>query len=148
MKATGQPRAASGPQAAAEPVSRRTRREHSQELAQDYVEIISDLVAATGEARAIDLARRLGVSHVTVARAVHRLQRDGLVTAQPYRSIFLTEAGRKLAEESRRRHQIVLDFLLALGVPPPVAQSDTEGIEHHVSKDTLAAFCRHLKRPV
>ena len=54
--------------------------------------------------------------------------------------IFLTDQGRKLAEESRRRHQIVLDFLLSLGIPETVARSDAEGIEHHVSKETLAAF--------
>ena len=90
---------------------RRTREEHSHEIAQDYVEIIADLIAATGEARVIDLARRLGVTHVTVARTIQRLQRDGLVTSLPYRSIFLTGTGRKLSEESRSRHDTVVDFL-------------------------------------
>ena len=75
---------------------RRTREEHSQEIAQDYVEIIAELIAATGEARVIDLARRLGVTHVTVARTIQRLQRAGLVTSLPYRSIFLTASGSKL----------------------------------------------------
>lgn len=125
---------------------RRTREEHSQETAQDYVELIADLIEETGEARAIDIARRLGITHVTVGRTIQRLQRDGLVTAQPYRSIFLTPAGQKLARESRRRHEIVVAFLASLGVPDTVAQSDAEGIEHHVSKETLAAFQRHLKR--
>lgn len=125
---------------------RRTREEHSQETAQDYVELIAELIAETGEARAIDLARRLGVTHVTVGRTIQRLQRDGFVTTQPYRSIFLTDAGRKLAEESRHRHEIVVDFLRSLGIPEAVAQSDAEGIEHHVSKETLAAFLRHLGR--
>lgn len=110
--------------------------------------MIAELIATTGEARAIDLSRRLGVTHVTVGRTIQRLQRAGLVTAQPYRSIFLTDAGRKLAEESRRRHKIVLDFLKSFGVPEAVAQSDAEGIEHHVSNETLAAFCRHLGRSV
>lgn len=125
---------------------RRTREEHSQELAQDYAELIAELIATTGEARVIDLARRLGVTHVTVGRTVQRLQRDGLVTTLPYRSIFLTDAGRRLAAESRRRHTIVLDFLKSLGIPESVAQSDAEGIEHHVSEETLAAFCRNLGR--
>jgi DtxR family manganese transport transcriptional regulator len=126
---------------------RRTREEHAHELAQDYVEIIADLIATTGEARASDLARRLAVTHVTVGRTVQRLQRDGLVTAQPCRSIFLTDAGRALAEASRHRHEVVLDFLRSLGVPEAVARSDAEGIEHHVSRETMAAFCRHLGRP-
>src|SRR5580700_11352451 len=76
---------------------RRTRQEHANELAQDYAEMIAELITATGEARVIDLARRLGVTHVTVGRTIQRLARVGLVTTQPYRSIFLTESGRKLA---------------------------------------------------
>lgn len=133
----------SRPAAAPAPV-RRTRQENAQELAQDYAEMIAELIATTGEARMIDLARRRGVTHVTVGRTIRRLQRDGLVTTQPYRSIFLTDAGRKLAEESRKRHVIVLEFLKSLGIPDDVAESDAEGIEHHVSKETLAAFSRRL----
>jgi DtxR family manganese transport transcriptional regulator len=126
--------------------SARTRRDHSQELAQDYVEMIAELIAKTGEARLIDLARGLGVTHVTASRTLQRLQRQGLVTTQPYRSIFLTAPGRNLAKESRNRHEVVVRFLISLGVPSNVAESDAEGIEHHVSRETLAAFLKHLER--
>jgi DtxR family manganese transport transcriptional regulator len=122
-----------------------TRKAHAQERAQDYAEAIADLIAETGEARVTDLARRLGISHVTAGRTIQRLQRDGFVTAQPYRSIFLTDAGKKLAEESQRRHRIVVDFLKALGVSEATALADAEGIEHHVSEETLDAFVRHLQ---
>jgi DtxR family manganese transport transcriptional regulator len=125
---------------------RRTREEHSHEIAQDYVEIIADLIDTTGEARVIDLARRLGVTHVTVARTIKRLARAGLVTSLPYRSIFLTPSGRRLSGESHARHQTVVDFLKSLGVPEVVAQSDAEGIEHHVSQETLKAFVNHLQK--
>jgi DtxR family manganese transport transcriptional regulator len=125
---------------------RRTREEHSHEIAQDYVEMIADLIETTGEARVIDLARRLGVTHVTVARTIKRLQRAGLVTSLPYRSIFLTASGRKLSDESRARHETVVNFLKSLGVPQVVAQSDAEGIEHHVSQETLRAFVKHLRK--
>jgi DtxR family transcriptional regulator, manganese transport regulator len=126
----------------------RTRQEHSQETAQDYVEMIAELIDTTGEARVIDLARRLGVTHVTVSRTLQRLRRAGLITSLPYRSIFLTAAGKRLSEESRHRHEVVVEFLLSMGVPDAVAQSDAEGIEHHVSRETLAAFEKHLrKRP-
>ena len=123
----------------------RTRRDHSQELAQDYVEMIAELIAKTGEARLTDLARGLGVTHVTANRTLKRLQRQGLVTSQPYRSIFLTSNGRSLAKESRDRHETVVRFLIALGVPEEIAESDAEGIEHHVSRETLAAFVRYLR---
>jgi DtxR family transcriptional regulator, manganese transport regulator len=124
--------------------SARRRQDHSQELAQDYVEMIAELIGKTGEARLTDLARGLGVTHVTANRTLKRLQRQGLVTSQPYRSIFLTANGRSLAKESHDRHETVVRFLIALGVPEAIAESDAEGIEHHVSRETLAAFVRHL----
>jgi len=119
---------------------RRTRQQHAQERAQDYVEAIADLIASRGEARATDLAKSLGITHVTVIRTVQRLQRDGFVTTQPYRSIFLTETGRKLAVKAKLRHETVIAFLEALGVSNSIARADAEGIEHHVSEETLAAF--------
>ena len=83
---------------------------------------------------------------MTVGRTIQRLQREGFVTTQPYRSIFLTAAGRRLAQESRRRHEIVVAFLKSLGVSETMAQSDAEGIEHHVSRETLKAFVNHLHK--
>jgi DtxR family transcriptional regulator, manganese transport regulator len=118
------------------------RRAHQSEVAEDYVEMIADLIAATGEARVVDLAERFGVAQPTAAKIVARLQREGLVTSRPYRSVFLTEAGEAMAQHARRRHQIVLDFLRALGVSDAQAEIDAEGVEHHVSEETLAAFAR------
>jgi len=122
----------------------RTRLQHAQERAQDYVEVIADLIARRGEARATDLAKSLGVTHVTVIRTVQRLQREGLVSTEPYRSIFLTDAGRRLAGKARARHEKVVAFLEALGVRPSTARADAEGMEHHVSAETLAAMERYL----
>ncbi len=128
----------------------RVRGDHALETAADYVELLQDLIHERGEARVSDVAARLGVSHVTVSKTIQRLQREGLVTTLPYRSIFLTDAGKALAEQSRTKHRIVLDFLLALGIPSDVAEIDAEGIEHHVSNDTLTAmdaFCRRTRGP-
>ena len=123
---------------------KKVRDAHQTEVAEDYVELIADLIEETGEARVVDLAQRLGVSNATVNNTITRLQRDGLVTSKPYRSIFLTGQGQELATASRERHQIVRDFLIALGVAADVADADAEGIEHHVSNSTLAAFRAHL----
>ena len=125
---------------------RRSRRDRSVETAQDYVEAIADLSASLGEARVVDLARRLGVTHVTVNRTLARLQQAGYVNTQPYRAIFLTDTGRKLAEECKRRHQTVAAFLRKLGVSEKTAELDAEGIEHHVSPETLAAFEKLLAK--
>lgn len=120
----------------------RTRQAHVTETAQDYVEAVADLIDATGEARVVDLAQRLGVTHVTVTQTVSRLRKAGLLKREPYRSIFLTDAGRQMAQAARRRHEIVLSFLRAIGVSERVAIADAEGIEHHVSPETLAAMQR------
>lgn len=125
---------------------RRSRHDRAGEVAQDYVEAIADLSTSLGEARVVDLARRLGVTHVTVNRTLSRLQQAGYVHTRPYRAIFLTDAGRKLAEESKRRHKTVAAFLRSLGISERVAEMDAEGIEHHVSPETLAAFERLLKK--
>ncbi|MCW5946178.1 MAG: manganese-binding transcriptional regulator MntR [Fimbriimonadales bacterium] len=125
---------------------RRTRDDHSMETAADYVELIEELIAETGEARGVDLAARLGVSHVTVSKTVKRLAREGLVVARPYRGIFLTDQGRALAKESRERHDLVLGLLRKLGVSPTIAEIDAEGMEHHVSPETLRAIRRFLRK--
>ena len=123
----------------------RTRSDHRSEIAEDYVELIADLIDATGEARAVDLANRLGVTNATVNNTIAKLQREGLVRSEPYRSIFLTDEGRGLAEHCRRRHRIVYGVLRELGVSEEVARVDAEGIEHHVSDETLASFDRLLR---
>ena len=124
----------------------RVREAHQTELAEDYVELIADLIESLGEARAVDLAARLGVSSATVNNALQRLQRDGLVSTKPYRSIFLTQQGQDLALAARERHSVVREFLISLGVDAATADSDAEGIEHHVSEETLDAFRAHLRR--
>jgi len=119
---------------------RQVREAHRRELIDDYVELISDLIREFGEARQVDMAARLGVSQPTVAKMLKRLATGGLVEQVPYRGVFLTAEGEKLAEESRERHHIVETFLLALGISPDTARRDAEGIEHHVSDETLAIF--------
>jgi DtxR family manganese transport transcriptional regulator len=125
-------------------IQRHTRMAHAQERAQDYVEAIADLIKEHGSARATDIAKSLGVTHVTVIRTVQRLQREGLVDSQPYRAIFLTESGRILATKAKERHETVIAFLEAIGVSTSTARKDAEGIEHHVSPETLAAFEKFL----
>ncbi|HEI9617804.1 TPA: manganese-binding transcriptional regulator MntR [Enterobacter hormaechei] len=119
---------------------RQVREAHRRELIDDYVELISDLIREVGEARQVDMAARLGVSQPTVAKMLKRLASVGLIEMFPRRGVFLTAEGEKLAQESRERHQIVENFLLVLGVSPEIARRDAEGMEHHVSEETLLKF--------
>ncbi|MCA9244632.1 MAG: manganese-binding transcriptional regulator MntR [Phycisphaerales bacterium] len=122
------------------------REDHSSETAEDYVELIAQLIREHGEARTVDLARRLGVSHVTVTRTIARLQREGLVATRPYRSIFLTNDGETMAAAAEERHALVVAFLRKLGVPEREAETDAEGIEHHLSDATMSVFRKFVER--
>ena len=121
------------------------RNAHESEMAEDYVELIAELIEAHGEARPVDIAERLGVKAPTVTKNISRLKDAGLVRREKYRAIFLTDKGQSLAEACRRRHRIVVAFLQSLGIDEATAERDAEGIEHHVSEVTLLAFENRIK---
>lgn len=118
----------------------RVRLAHQSETTEDYVELIADLIDVQKEARLKDLSKRFGVSDATASKIISRLQEEGYITSRPYRSIFLTEKGEDLARRCKERHQIILDFLVRLGVSRETAEYDAEGIEHHISAETLEIF--------
>ncbi|MFD1951558.1 manganese-binding transcriptional regulator MntR [Sphingomonas arantia] len=121
-----------------------TREAHATEMIEDYAELIGDLTVQYGEARLIDLAAHMGVTQPTAAKIVQRLKTQGLVENRPYRALFLTEEGRALGARSRARHRVVSNFLLALGVDQDTVALDSEGMEHHVSDETLEAMRRFI----
>ena len=121
------------------------RNARNTETAEDYTEMIADLIRETGEARAVDLAKHFGVTGPTVNSIIRRLVREGLVESRPYRSIFLTEKGKLLADYCKKRHEIVFNFFIIIGVNADVAKFDAEGIEHHVSAETLSVFEKLIK---
>ena len=121
------------------------RNARNSETAEDYTEMIADLIRIAGEARAVDLAKHFGVTGPTVNSIIRRLVRDGLVVSKPYRSIFLTDKGQILADYCKKRHEIVYNFLIKIGVNSDIAKNDAEGIEHHVSAETLSVFEKYNK---
>ena len=121
------------------------RSARSAAMLEDYTELIADLIREHGEARTTDIARRLGVTHPTATKAIGRLKREGLAVSRPYRGVFLTEEGSAMAERVRARHRLVVELLVAVGVPLEAAETDAEGIEHYVSETTLDAFERFLR---
>jgi DtxR family manganese transport transcriptional regulator len=125
---------------------RATREAHASEVADDYVELIGDLIAEHGEARLTDLAGHMGVAQPTAAKIVRRLKTLGLVESRPYRSLFLTPAGDSAAAKSRARHKAVVEFLIAIGVSETTAEIDAEGMEHHVSDETLRRMALAARR--
>ncbi len=116
---------------------RKVRNAHKTENTEDYLELIAELLSVKGEARIVEIANALSIAQATANKTIQRLQNQGFIKREPYRSIFLTVKGQKIASKSKKRHNIVLEFLLNLGVDHKTASADAEGIEHHVSEKTL-----------
>ena len=125
---------------------KKVRDAHKTENTEDYLEIIAELLNSKGEARIVDIANELDIAQATANKTIQRLQNQGFVKKDPYRSIFLTLKGQELASISKKRHIIVLTFLKKLGIDPKTAEADAEGIEHHVSDKTLKKMEQFNKR--
>ena len=124
----------------------KVRNAHKTENTEDYLEIIADLLNSKGEARIVDIANKLGIAQATANKTVKRLQIQGYLKKEPYRSIFLTLKGQELASASKKKHIIVLTFLKNLGLDNKTAEADAEGIEHHVSQKTLRKMDQFNKK--
>ena len=115
----------------------KVRNAHKTENTEDYLELIAELLNSKGEARIVDIADSLGIAQATANKTIQRLQSQGFIKREPYRSIFLTLKGQKIASKSKKRHNIVYNFLINLRLDKSTDTEDAEGIEHHVSEKTL-----------
>ena len=115
----------------------KVRNAHKTENTEDYLELIAELLNSKGEARIVEIASNLDIAQATANKTIKRLQKQGYVQREPYRSIFLTLKGQKIASQSKKRHNTVYKFLMNLGIDNKTASADAEGIEHHVSEKTL-----------
>ena len=93
-----------------------SRKQNNTEMLEDYVEAILEITTKNGETRNSDLSKYFGVSQATVTKNLKRLNSNNLVKSEPYRSIFLTSSGSNLAKVSKKRHEIVYNFLIKIGV--------------------------------
>jgi Mn-dependent DtxR family transcriptional regulator len=107
---------------------------------EDYLERILELINTKGYARVVDIATSLSISQASVTNMIQRLDAEGLLKYEKYRGLVLTTAGETLARNIAQRHQLLTDFLTLLGVDERVIDHDVEGMEHHISPQTLRAI--------
>ncbi|MDQ6913332.1 MAG: transcriptional regulator MntR [Verrucomicrobiota bacterium] len=120
--------------------SRKTSAARNSTAVEDYLERILELINGKGYARVVDIAGSLKISQASVTNMVQRLDADGLLKYEKYRGLVLTSAGESLARNIARRHQLLTDFLGLLGLDKRVIDHDVEGMEHHISPQTLRAI--------
>jgi Mn-dependent DtxR family transcriptional regulator len=106
----------------------------------DYLEQILHLIEAKGYARAVDISRNLGISQASVTNMLRKLDSEGLVHHEKYRGTVLTEEGHRIARAIIERHETLTRFLRLFGLEEETIYRDVEGMEHHVSRPTLAVI--------
>jgi Mn-dependent DtxR family transcriptional regulator len=108
--------------------------------AEDYLERIHELIEAKGSAHVADIAQSLNVGQPSVTSMVQKLADNGYLRYEKYRSITLTDEGRAVALHIRDRHIVLANFFTLFGLDDETQARDIEGIEHHLSPDTLKTF--------
>lgn len=113
------------------------KKERSDSRAEDYLEVIAELVEMKGYATTLDISRYMNVSAPSVTKMLQRLDERGDLKYEKYHGIRLTAKGRKIAEQIRQKHGILLEFFDILGIDHRAANQDAEGIEHHLNPSTI-----------
>ena len=117
-----------------------------QESGEMYLETILLLSKQKNLVRAIDVAEEMGFSKPSVSRALTRLRDENLILTTRDGYIAFTEAGRVIAEKVYRKHQLLTQFIMRLGVDAKTAEQDACRIEHVISDETFDAMVRHAEK--
>ena len=104
---------------------------------EDYLQAIYHLEHTSGVARISDIARVLGVRKPSASQMVERLEEQGVILHELYAGVRLTQKGQKRALEVLDRHEALVDFFTAIGIPKKVREHDIHGLEHYLSPITL-----------
>jgi Mn-dependent DtxR family transcriptional regulator len=120
------------------PAKRREPTAHTDSPAiEDYLEQIHNLIEAKGYARAADIAQNLSISQASVTNMIQKLDAEGYLIYERYRGVVLTAEGRKIGQEIARRHEVLTRLLAGFGLDAKTVHHDVEGMEHHMSRQTL-----------
>lgn len=107
---------------------------------EDYLENIYQLIEKKGYARVSDIAEALEVHPSSVTKMVQKLDQSQYLVYEKYRGLVLTTKGKKIGKRLVDRHQLLEQFLLLIGVSEELIYKDVEGIEHHLSWDSISCI--------
>lgn len=110
---------------------------------EDYLEAMLMMKEEHGFIRSIDVAHHLGVTKPSVSYSTKRLRESGYITMDCGGFITLTDTGMEIAQRIYKRHKLLTEFLMQLGVDGQTAREDACRIEHDLSEASFSAICRH-----
>lgn len=107
---------------------------------EDYLERIYKLIDEKGYARVSDIAEGLEVHPSSVTKMIQKLDKDNYLVYEKYRGLILTSKGKKMGKRLVDRHKLLEQFLGLIGVHEENIYTDVEGIEHHLSWDSITCI--------
>ncbi|UKS30745.1 transcriptional regulator MntR [Paenibacillus sp. HWE-109] len=107
---------------------------------EDYLERIYKLIDEKGYARVSDIAEGLEVHPSSVTKMIQKLDKDHYLIYEKYRGLMLTPKGKKMGKRLVDRHLLLENFLTVIGVQEDNIYKDVEGIEHHLSWDSITCI--------
>lgn len=113
---------------------------------EDYLETILILQKQCGMVRSVDVARQMSVSKPSVCRAVAVLRDGGFLKMDEDHFLYLTDEGRKIAEEIYARHRFFTERLIAAGVDPETAEADACRLEHAISSESFSKLAKAVEQ--
>ena len=113
--------------------------------AEDYLEAILMIKEKKGYVRSIDVANQLNVSKPSVSYATKRLRENGYISFNEDGMISLTDSGYEIASKIYKRHKVLTDIFVKLGVKEETAAEDACKIEHNLSPETFDAICKYVE---
>jgi Mn-dependent DtxR family transcriptional regulator len=116
------------------------------ESAENYLETILILSKRLPVVRSVDIANELGFKKSSVSIAMKHLREKEQITVTDAGFIYLTDAGRQIAEMIYERHELLSDWLTRLGVDPEIAVEDACRIEHVISPESFSAIKAHVTK--
>lgn len=118
---------------------------HLQESGEMYLETIYVLTKNSSTVRSIDVCEHMGYSKPSVSRAIGLLRNGGYVTVDGDGYLSLTAEGKEVAEKIFKRHTMLTQFLVSLGVPQEVASEDACKMEHVISDESVEAIKNYIE---
>ncbi|MDO9536801.1 MAG: metal-dependent transcriptional regulator [Thermoplasmata archaeon] len=115
------------------------------ERSEDYLEAIDSIIGLKGYARVKDVSEILGVGPSSVTEMFQKLSEDGYINYEKYGGATLTSKGKKIAKNTRKKHQMLQDFLLILGVDDKIADMDACRVEHVLNPETLDRLTKFVE---
>ncbi len=104
---------------------------------EDYIEQIYLLIESKGYARVSAIAEALQVQPSSVTKMVQKLDKDEYLNYEKYQGLVLTPKGKKIGKRLVYRHELLEQFLRIIGVEEDNIYTDVEGIEHHLSWNSI-----------